>query len=339
MDFENRTPFLAKLSSGSTSDAEMVGIAVCKVTMQVEGEKLVAVPADQAWPIFEKPFVFEGVAFGSEFDYLKERCDLLVFGKARAPHRRPVRQLRVAIHCGTVRWEAEVFGDRHWERTPSGLVASSPATFTEMELTNDRAYGGPTVLNGDPLVHHINPVGKGFHLDESCAAGKPLPNIESPSELIQRFNDVVTPVCLYKPTGPLGLPDPSMDADGKPNPLDVLMPLMKSMPHQTVPSLVAAPADLGSTIQLTGFTEDGRWDCPLPACRGPELEVAVGERTSRFSSELATVIVLVDQRVLIVTYRCLFRYLFAPQERRRAALTWGFGDAIKLPSSPTVTHA
>ena len=88
MDFENRTPFPAKLSSGSTSDAEMVGIVVCKLTMKVEGGRLVAVPADEAWPIFDKPFVFQGVTFGSEFDYLKERCDLFVFGKARAPDAR-----------------------------------------------------------------------------------------------------------------------------------------------------------------------------------------------------------------------------------------------------------
>jgi hypothetical protein len=43
---------------------------------------------------------------------------------------------------------------------------------------------------------------------------------------------------------------------------------------------------------------------------------------SRFPLFISTIVALVPQRVLVVSYLGLFRYLFRPEELRRAELRW-----------------
>jgi hypothetical protein len=73
-------------------------------------------------------------------------------------------------------------------------------------------------------------------------------------------------------------------------------------------------------VRLLAAAPEGDVDIPLPPSRGPEVSVRIGQRRSRFPTRLSTVLVLGPERVVIATYRGLFRYLFSPEELREAVL-------------------
>lgn len=323
MEFINRTPFPATFLTGSTGEQEIVGILAAKVTYRLRGGVLDPVTGDDAWPVFDKPFEFRGVSLGPETDFRKQGIDVLVFGEARAPGGKPVTWLRVGVECGGLRHEAVVFGDRVWRRNGSGFVATAPAPFTSMPITNDRAYGGTARLDEAEVGHLVNPEGRGFHYLEDDADGSPLPNLEDEGELIGGWRDEPRPACFFKPAGflePRGAPPAP--------PERVPLMLMRSAFNQTVPELVAEPHEMGDSFHLWGFSEDGDLTFPAPDVTGPTARVKVGELRSRFPSSLSTVVILADERVLIATYLALFRYLVRPMEERRVELTWEDGPDV-----------
>ena len=89
MEFLNSTAFPSKLIAGSTSDREMLYSVACKVTYLLENDVLVPVGSDQAWPIFEKRFVLDGVFLGADVEFRRSGIDILVFGDATAPGGEP----------------------------------------------------------------------------------------------------------------------------------------------------------------------------------------------------------------------------------------------------------
>lgn len=317
MDFTNDTPFPADLGRGSTGDSEMVAIAACKVTFRLENGRLAAVTGDPAWPIFDKPFEFRGVTLLPDVDFRKEDVDVLVFGTARAPGGEPVTWLRVGVKCGELQHQVLVFGDRSWVNAGSGFVATQPEPFTEMELTNDRAFGGSTPLEGTMVDHTVNPDGRGLVLVESEVEGTPLPNLEHPSDRISHWSDTPRPACLLPPQGPLLPPSRSTE-----DPEEVSESLMSGMFNQAVPELVTAPGRLGDALVLTGFSHEGDIAFPMPDVEGPFAHVVVGDARGRFPARLSTLVVLPDARVLVATYLACFRYLVRPEEMRRTVLRW-----------------
>jgi hypothetical protein len=60
----------------------------------------------------------------------------------------------------------------------------------------------------------------------------------------------------------------------------------------------------------------------VPEQLGPTVHASIGELKSLFPLFISTIVVLVPQRVLVVSYLGLFRYLFQPEEMRRAELRW-----------------
>jgi hypothetical protein len=85
---------------------------------------------------------------------------------------------------------------------------------------------------------------------------------------------------------------------------------------------------LGPDISLSGFDADGDLRFPLPPEKalpgewGPTVYASVGDLKSRFPLSVSTIVVLAPQRVVVVTYLALFRYLFRPEEIRSAELRW-----------------
>jgi Uncharacterized protein conserved in bacteria (DUF2169) len=317
MNFSNDTGFPVKMLSASTGDKEMLVIAGAKVTYQLENGWLIPVSADQAWPVFNKPFVFEGATLGPELEFRKSGIDIFVFGKARAPRGQPVPRMRVTLECGRLRHQTEIFGDRVWTRSKGGLAASDPQSFVEMPLTNDRAYGGKTAFDGLEMVHPINAAGRGFYLSEREAEGKPLPNLEHVENRIKAWHDQPRPACWFKPQGSLALHDADLQDLDK-----LLVRLMESGFNQTVPELVANPDDLGASLRLVGFAAQGDIVFPMPRRTGPTAHVQIGARRGRFPSSITSLTILAAEQVLIVTYLCLFRYLFEPLESRNMQLQW-----------------
>jgi hypothetical protein len=318
MEFTNLTGFPAKFQPGGTTDSEMLGIVASKVTYLTEGARLVPVTDEtQAWPVFDKPFFFRGVSLAQELEFRKRGIDVLVFGNAVVPAREPVPEMEVAIRSGRLDYRVRVIGDRIWNRSAGGLAPSEPKPFSEMPLTNERAYGGVATFDGADFHHAVNPDGRGFYMEEDQAAGGAMPNLERPDEPIGAWTDNPKPACLFKPTGR------HMDADAPGDDPYASMPrVLRDTFNQAVPELVVEPGDLGERLELFGFDRRGALALPLPPVNGPTAHVAVGKLRSRFPSTLSTLLVLVPEGVVIATYLCLFRYLFRPQEKRTVMLRW-----------------
>lgn len=317
MDFTNSTDVPAEMLVGSTGDREMLCIVASKVTYRIdEGGGLVLVTGEDAWPVFEEPFVFRSVDLAPDLDFRKQGIDLVVFAKATAPHAEPVPAMRLGIECGDLRHEIDVFGERRWTKSGRGLAPSEPEPFVEMPLTNDRAYGGAASWEGVEMEHPVNPDGKGFYLSEEEAVDSPLPNLERPSDRIGAWSDQPGPACLYRAQGVEIDPEEAESED----PEALVASQMQTMFNQTVPELIADPEGWGDHLRLSGFSRSGELVFPVPEVGGPTAHASIGNLQSRFPSTLSSLIVLVPERIMIATYVCLFRYLFRPEEIRSVAL-------------------
>ncbi|HVP47640.1 MAG TPA: DUF2169 domain-containing protein [Bryobacteraceae bacterium] len=317
MKLDNLTAFPAKMLVGSTSDREMVAMVACKVTYIFGEDGLVPAPAEESWPVFEQPFVFESALLPAELDFRKNGADVAVFGKVRTLDARPTRHMRVGIYSGSLSYEVDVHGDRWWRRYGRGLVATEAEPFVEMPITNDRAYGGSALLDGMPVSYAENPAGRGYYLSEEEAENKPLPNLERPGVPISRWDDRPSPAVFYK-TGPGIRPDEiqTLGEDA------VVAKLMAEGFNGSIPELVADPAQLGSSILLRGFSHAGDIVLPAPHRSGPVAHASVGALRSRFPSTIASIVMLADIPALAVTYLSVFRYLMRPMEKRTVELRW-----------------
>ncbi len=332
MKLVNHTRLPGALLVGSTTDNEQTGMVACKVTYRLSAAGgLEPVPRDDMWDILTGPAVVNDVHLLPDLDYRKRGVDILIFGTARTPDAKPLRELDLHISCGALSRQTRVFGDRTWVQSGDDLNMSEPAPFATMPLTNDRAFGGAAKIEGRPAPHSVNPVGKGFILDRKDAPGVALPNLERPDMLIRIWTNHPIPACFYKPQGLL------LDREG-PNsfaalsenddPLAMSRIALNRAFNQTVPDLVCPEGQLGRELRLRGFDHSGDVVFPLPPERaipgqwGPCVHVAVGDRRSRFPLSIRSVIAFVDERALVVTYAGQFRYLMLPEQLRTAALTW-----------------
>jgi len=317
MKFTNSTPYPARLATGSSGQKEIIGIAVCKVTYLAQDGILLPIIGEGAWPVFDKPYVFEGIPLSPETDFRKKGTDLLIFGSAVAPGNTPVASMQVSVACGEINQRTTVFGDRVWETGPDGFRPTPPEPFVSMPLTNNRTFGGSAKLQNTEVVHAINPEGRGFLLEKNRVEGTPLPNIEDPDHLITRWEDTPRPACWFKPAG-------FIQAKNAPeiSPETLPLTMMQSLFNQSVPELITAPEKLGKTLRLSGFSKDGDITFPMPEIGGPIVDVRVGKAEEHFPTTLSTLIVLPREKVMIATYTALFRYLMRSFEKRSARLHW-----------------
>lgn len=106
-------------------------------------------------------------AWETDFAPYKPLTDVIVVGKAVAPGRIPTTEVAVRLEIAGRSKDVLVTGDRRWITTAGIVRASAPATFVELPLVWERAFGGAA----DPY----NPVGAGLgHADIT------LPNVEDP---------------------------------------------------------------------------------------------------------------------------------------------------------------
>ena len=340
MDFTNGTDFPAEALVGSTTDWEQTAMVACKVTYRrTEAGGLEPVSPEEMWPVLTEPADFQGVTLMPELEFRKRGIDLLVFGPAVAPRGWASRQLKVEIRCGPIRKQVQVFGHRTWEKEVGGFVLSPTEPFETMPLTNDGAFGGASVLAGEEVVHPLNPGGRGYCMSKEDVPGKALPNLERPEDLIQDWKDKPSPACIFRPMGPLFEPSGpgSFEAlSQSSDPMALPRATFFQAFNQAVPDMVCPRGELGRTLFLSGFDAHGDLSFPLPPERarpgewGPVVHASVGDLKSRFPLEISTVVVLVPQRAVVVTYLGLFRYLFRPEELRSAELRWN-GDAAVPP--------
>ena len=120
----------------------------------------------------------------SDYSLLKPLGECFVTGKAWAPGGRPAQSVACRFKIGAIEKSFAVIGDRTWRR---GVVAAPtpPLPFTEMELSMERAFGGPG--------HAANPWGRGR---AEVGGELALPNLEQAGSLIRGMNDKPEPVVV-----------------------------------------------------------------------------------------------------------------------------------------------
>ncbi len=119
--------------------------------------------------------------------------EVLVAGSAFAKEGAPAAAVSVRVKIASVDKELYVVGNRRWETT--GM--SSPAPFTDMPVTWERAFGGPGV--------DLNPGGRGSKpIEHGGVTTHALPNVEDPKRLIKNKGDRPEPAGF----GPIDVASP-----------------------------------------------------------------------------------------------------------------------------------
>ena len=106
-------------------------------------------------------------ALEADIAFPRAATDVIIFADAAAP--RPTQSMTVGVRVGPYQQSLLVIGDRTWQRTPRGIVASAPVPFERMPLTYARAFGGKAYTTYGDLANPSNPLGKGYYLDEASA--------------------------------------------------------------------------------------------------------------------------------------------------------------------------
>ncbi len=110
--------------------------------------------------------------------------DILVLGKAYAPHGRPASHVPVMFRMGALEKQIVVYGNRVYYQGAMGRTMTSPQRFVEQPIDYTLAYGGALRSDPDPARHRIderNPIGRGFPDDARIWINQPAHCIEYPS--------------------------------------------------------------------------------------------------------------------------------------------------------------
>ncbi len=132
----------------------------------------------------------------SEIVPFKYGSEVIVTGKAFPPVAQPplVMEATVGLQFPNGKpWSKSimVIGERHWQSSLLGTVASDPSHLKPIELIYEYAFGGKSV-NNEQQSFPENPAGVGFDLGRN-AKGQPLPQLETPGQLIRKASQQVSP--------------------------------------------------------------------------------------------------------------------------------------------------
>ncbi len=190
MEFVNETGFAADLARTCLFYRDLtmaVAIVKCGFRITESGD---VIREDQPSPILETDVNTKYGTIDADGVPQKRGCDLSIFGCARPFPPSPVPQLDIELQMGALRRTWRVFGDREWRAVDGGFAASAPTPFSEMLISNDKAYGGTAIAQGRFTVRHPeNPEGKGYGLLAEHMAGTALPNLEDPTSPVRTWTD------------------------------------------------------------------------------------------------------------------------------------------------------
>lgn len=120
---------------------------------------------------------------------------------------RPFQRATATLCVGLERRALHAYGPRVWTGSGSDLLASPPSLTRSVPMSWAVAMGGrhgvpPGFLPGTripapstEIAFPANPDGTGFYRDAGEALGKPLPQLELPSEPVRRWDERPPPAC------------------------------------------------------------------------------------------------------------------------------------------------
>lgn len=196
LQLKNSTPFAPAIAVFPDKEGVDTLYVMVKATFTL-GPKIaiaeVQVPptaADEYWGEPGK----SSLKYASEFHLGKPTTDVVLVGKAWAPGGKAAFEGAVMVSVAGRQQVVRIYGDRTWK----GRALSDPQPFLSIPLVYERAYGGgyEPAPGQPPLAEERNPVGTGFLGKRAPAelAGHKVPNLEHPTQMIQRLGDTPPPV-------------------------------------------------------------------------------------------------------------------------------------------------
>ncbi len=274
----NFTPFPAEITINTDKNGVDWYLVVVKGTFSIPqtGQPH---PAKEQVPFFYGDHHYgdpetTSIRYESEFAPVKPRAEVILVGSGYAPAGRASRSHVVELSVGGFSKKIRVVGDRVW-RSILGLIAfpSAPKPFVKMTICYERAFGGSDTAHKNPKKHRFerrNLVGVGFQGGRSArkASGKPLPNLEHPSERLRRPGQKIRPMAygfLSRSWEPRAQHVGTYDAGWKAERFPLLPDdfderyFQGAPPDQTLPHLHG-----GERVRLVNLSPDGPMTFILP---------------------------------------------------------------------------
>jgi hypothetical protein len=181
----NHTPYKADSTWGRDKDGVHEWIVAVKGTFDIAPDGTLTLADEQLDPLIAPEYHGDPGASSLRYDAdlvaPKPTTDVVLNATAYAPDGRPSTDFLVSAQVGRVKKVLRVLGERSWERSALGVVASTAAPVTRVPLVYERAYGGYDARDPDPKGQRMdarNPVGCGVVAPGlEYEAGTPLPNI------------------------------------------------------------------------------------------------------------------------------------------------------------------
>ena len=176
----------------------MVLVVLVQATFDIVGAGRVALAEKQVPPsptgeLWGADAAVASYRIEPAFAFVKPATDVVLLGHAQSG--KMSTELQVAFGVGPVGKALRVVGDRAWAKSGDVFTPTRPLPFERMPLTYERAFGGWDRSHPDPARHTFdprNPVGVGFRApDGRFEEGMRLPNIEDPSDPVQRYGQAV----------------------------------------------------------------------------------------------------------------------------------------------------
>lgn len=302
---DNRTPFAAERTWVRDRDGAEIWLVAVRCTFDIKSDGTTE-PAGEQPPVVMAPTYIDPAkpaqsSLKYETDLVRTKCttDVLVSGHAYAPGGKPVEEMDVSLHVGSIQKRLHITGDRVWQ----GRSPSRPKPFVTMPLVYERAYGGmdPGSKDGpNPQWDERNPVGTGYALSRDRIEGLRLPNIEYPEQLVRKWDHRPPPAGF----GPIcghwksrvslaGTYDDRWQQERFPLlPLDFDDRYFQSAPVDQQPTEFFSGRE---TVTIQNLTPNGRLQFQLPQVRlGFETFFNTGERQVHERPKLHSVIIDAD---------------------------------------------
>lgn len=197
LQLKNNSPFAATMALFPNEQGVDTLYVVVKASFNIGKQwtlldkQLPPVSEDVYWSEPAK----SSIKAASDLHLGKQSTDIIFTGHACTPEGKQARQLDVHVVAGKVNKTIRVFGDRVWD---NGKI-SEPVLFESMPLVYEKAFGGVHEVEGKVLSAELrNLVGAGFagKRKEHEMNGCLLPNLENPTQLIQKITDQPEPACF-----------------------------------------------------------------------------------------------------------------------------------------------
>ena len=323
MKFFNETPYQARRFFGGVTDQTNIGWVVARATYSIGDDGLI--PAQEPWPVFIEPVQTDYGTFPPDNYPLRRGCDLVVTGSAKATE--PVESLIATVQVGSFSSAIRVVGSRRWKRSLGRLVPSKPEPLVDMPLDWSQTYGGTTEYEGLESPHPLNPQGKGFYFSAAQAEEKLLPNLEDPDEPITRWDQQPMPVSWYpvdnaplwqlvawirqRTATPKAIEnDPITDEQ-------MAAQAQESFPAAAPPRNVMQCPEPGAQVRIALGANRAEFTLPETLL---DLEAHIGEQRLGITLQLSGLWVLLQHKLVILTYQGRYIYELRPKERRRVYL-------------------